>query len=226
MLLTRVPRLSLAVFTLIAALLLLLASTLILSTETIRENALTVIDGPAHLHKSLQPRSDYSPPSESTDENDYDDDDDIEMGDDDDDDDYASSSSGDAERGPLAWDEYARKGALAAEYLKASDLNVVADLVRKGKLPQGSGLASRFTDVRELAANGWAVRDVTQRLRDGFEQYVPFRDALTNLGLSDSARPEGKNEFVDYEHTLIWHKDGQEMEVTLAPSLRQLTCVR
>lgn len=216
MLLTRVPGLSLAVFTVIAALLLLLASTLILSTETIRENALTVIDGSAHLHKSLQPRSDYSPPSESTDENDYDDDGDIEMGDDGDD--YASSSSVDAERGPLEWDEYARKGALAAEYLKASDANVVADLVRKGKLPQGSGLASRFTDVRDLAANGWAVRDVTRRLREGFEQYVPFRDALKDLCLSDSARPEGKNEFMDYEHTLIWHKDGQEMEVTLSPS--------
>lgn len=216
MLLIRITRLSLTAFTLMAALLLLLASTFILPTSILHQHSLTTIDGSVHLHRSLQPRSDYSPPSESTDENDYDDDGDIEMGDDD----YESSSD-DAERGPMEWDEYARKGALAAEYLKASDANVLADLVQKGKLPPGSGLVSRFTDVRDLAANGWAVRDVTQRLRDGFEQYVPFRDALKDLGLSDSARPEGKNEFMDYEHTLNWHKDGQEMAVKLSLPLKQ-----
>lgn len=221
MLLIRITRLSLTAFTLMAALLLLLASTFILPTSILHQNSLTTIDGSVHLHRSLQSRSDYSPPSESTDENDYDDDGDIDMGDDD----YESSSD-DAERGPMEWDEYARKGALAAEYLKASDANVVADLVQKGKLPPGSGLASRFTDVRDLAANGWAVRDVTQRLRDGFEQYVPFRDALKDLGLFGQRSTRGQERV----HGLRAHAHLAQVRAgnggTAPPSLRQFTYLR
>ncbi|KAM0721883.1 hypothetical protein Q7P37_002808 [Cladosporium fusiforme] len=197
--------------------LLLLFTICILGAPTNPENRLTSVGDLYYSGKSIKGRADYSPPSESTDENDYDDDGDVHMGDNSD----AASSSGDdegAERGALSWEDYVRKGAQAATYLKSSDVNIVADLVQKGKLPQGSRLASKFTDVAALAANGWRSKDATAILRSGFEQYVPFRNALKTLKLSDEARPVqetrsgAKNEMWDYEHTLMWRKNGREMD--------------
>lgn len=132
-----------------------------------------------------------------------------------DDDDFSDASS---EKLPIDYPSYVQAGRLVDAYMRAPDAQITADLVKKGKLRQGEQLASRFKEVGTFADNGWVLTDDTPLLVELFDDYAPFRTALRALGLSDQARPQGKNELNEYLHTSHWLRNGRAMEVSLYPS--------
>lgn len=114
---------------------------------------------------------------------------------------------------PLA--PFIEQGALPASYMRASEQAVAADLVKKGKLRPGERIASQFTDVSAFKSNGWKETDGHRDARGVvMEWYVPFPNALRSLGISDTPRPQGKQEQQNYEHTLPWMRNGQSMKVS------------
>lgn len=114
---------------------------------------------------------------------------------------------------PLA--PYIQKGALAAVYMRASDEQVAAHLVRKGKLKSGERVASQFTDHSAFKSNGWEEMDAYRDDKGVVMAWdVPYTNALRNLGISDEAQPQGKQEQHIYDHTLPWMRNGQSMKVS------------
>lgn len=125
--------------------------------------------------------------------------------------------------GALDLTPYIQKGQAVAAYLRASDEQIIADLVAKGKLKPGEQLASRFTDVSEFRSSGWDAMDGTPRLAQVFVEYVPFLTAFRSLGISSEARPRGNNERMVYEHIHPWVRDGRTMQVSGCLSSRHST---
>lgn len=115
----------------------------------------------------------------------------------------------------INYQNYVQQGGLVATYLRASDADITADLVSKGKLQSGEQLASHFTDVTAFRSNGWDEIDDTPRLAEIFEEYVPFRSALRSLSVSGDARPKGKNERTMYQHTIPWYAAGRKIQVSI-----------
>lgn len=114
----------------------------------------------------------------------------------------------------IDYDEYVNEGIGIAPYLKLSDDEVTAALSASGHLDPGEQLASVFKDVSEFKSNGWNMEDMTPYLLKDFSSQAPFGTALKSLGLSDKARPEGKHEYTEYEHTLPYMLDGVEQKVS------------
>lgn len=113
---------------------------------------------------------------------------------------------------------YIQEGAVVASYMRASDEEVTADLVRNNKLRPGGRIASQFTDVSALRTSGWNAMDSLEAIQgEFFDIYVPFPDALHSLGISDEPRPQGKNDHLVFEHTLRWQHNNQPMEVSGFP---------
>jgi hypothetical protein len=134
---------------------------------------------------------------------------------------YGSSedegSNASSEKIPINYADYVSHGRLANVYMRASDADVTANLVAKGKLRQGEQLASTFTEVGAFASNGWSSQNATPTLAKVFKHDVPFHLALQALGLSEQARPQGKNELISYHHELPWTLDGRPMQVSPCP---------
>ena len=116
-------------------------------------------------------------------------------------------------------------GGLVAAYMRASEGEITADLVTKGKLSSGGTIASQFTDVSAFQSSGWEESDATEKLRGekGLGKKLHFVSALQSLGISDKAKPEGKQEYTKYDHVLPWVRDGQTMEVSGCPARQQLS---
>ena len=114
----------------------------------------------------------------------------------------------------IDYDEYVNEGIGIAPYLKLSDDEVTAALSASGHLDPGEQLASVFKDVSEFKRNGWNMEDMTPYLLKDFSSQAPFGTALKSLGISDKARPEGKHEYTEYEHTLPYMLDGVEEKVS------------
>lgn len=120
---------------------------------------------------------------------------------------------------------YIQQGALVASYMRASDEEVTADLVKKGKLQSGGRIASQFTDVSALKTSGWNAFDDLEIMPQGvFELIVPFTGALQSLGISDAPRPEGKNDGTSFEHTIPWEHNRQPMKVSGFPVWLVILC--
>jgi len=114
---------------------------------------------------------------------------------------------------------YIRQGGLAAAYMRASDEDVTADLVSKGKLQAGQTIASPFTDHSAFKNNGWEESDASEDLQGAeFEWYVSFLSALKSLGISTQAKPKGNQQNTVYEHRLPWVRNGQTMNVSVVPA--------
>jgi hypothetical protein len=114
---------------------------------------------------------------------------------------------------------YIRQGGLAAAYMRASDEDVTADLVSKGKLQAGQTIASPFTDHSAFKNNGWEESDASEDLQGAeFELYVSFLSALKSLGISTQAKPKGNQQNTVYEHRLPWMRNGQSMNVSVVPA--------
>lgn len=132
------------------------------------------------------------------------------------DDDYLSDAS--SEKLPIDYPSYVQAGRHVNAYMRAPDAQITADLVKKGKLRADEQLASRFTNVGAFADNGWVLTDDTPTLLIHFNDFAPFRTALRALGLSDQARPQGKNELNEYLHTSQWLRNGRRIEASQYPS--------
>ena len=110
---------------------------------------------------------------------------------------------------------YIRHGEVAAAYMRASDEEITADLVRKGVYTSGQKLASPFTDHSAFKSSGWEEGDALDIIQGpAFDWYVPFSDALQSLSISNKPQPEGKLEHTTYEHRLPWKRNGQTMNVS------------
>lgn len=120
--------------------------------------------------------------------------------------------SGDEES--IDYDGYVSEGIGLAHYLERSDDEVTAALEASGHLEPGEQLASEFKAVSEFKDNGWNMADRTPYLLKDFNSQAPFGTALKSLGVSDKARPEGKHEYTEYEHTLPYMLDGVEEKVS------------
>ena len=130
----------------------------------------------------------------------------------------SASSQGEHPGPPPAIDltPYIQAGQAGAAYLRASDQQITVDLIAKGKLKPGEQLASKFTDVRAFRSSGWDEVDETPRLQqDDFIYAVPFPEALQSLGISDKARPSGRNKGTLYKHTIPWTRDSRQMMVSV-----------
>jgi hypothetical protein len=114
----------------------------------------------------------------------------------------------------IDYDSYVSEGIGIAKYLELSDEVVFAALEASGHLEPDEQLASPFTDVSEFKSNGWNMRDETPALLEDFNDQAAFVSALKSLGISDKARPQGKHEFTEYEHTLPYMLDGKEERVS------------
>lgn len=104
-----------------------------------------------------------------------------------------SSNSDSGSESEIDFMEVVNNGALVLGYLSASVEQILADLASKGKLLPVSRLAGRFTEFSAFKQNGHSSGDLTDVLKEDFLAYVPIPNALQDLGLSDKARPEGKN---------------------------------
>jgi hypothetical protein len=114
----------------------------------------------------------------------------------------------------IDYDSYVSEGIEIAKYLELSDDEVFAALEASGHLKPDEQLASPFTDVSAFKSNGWDMRDSTPELLKDFNGQAPFPTALKSLGISDKARPQGKHEFTEYEHTLPYMLDGKQERVS------------
>lgn len=112
----------------------------------------------------------------------------------------------------------AQQGKLVLDYLQASDAQITADLIRKGLLQNGQRLASGFTDFSAFRRNGWDGVAKTALLAQSFSEFMPFLDMLRSLRISDQASPIGKNEYMEYEHTLPWQQGGHVMLLSTSAS--------
>ena len=77
-----------------------------------------------------------------------------------------------------------------------------------------------------LKTSGWNALDddLENMLQEVFEYIVPFTGALQSLGISDTPRPNGKNDGTSFEHTIPWEHNRQPMKVSGFPVQLVILC--
>lgn len=133
----------------------------------------------------------------------------------------SSKGSGQAPQGdshekkapPTDYEKIVARGTRAAKYMQLPESDIVADLVKEKVASEGYKIASPFTNLDDLKKNGWNAINETNKIQKEFALWVPFPNALEDLGMSDEAVPKGKNEFWSYDHVFEW-VDSSDDEIT------------